>query len=227
MSYHKNFIDTNIIKPTQAIKNDSLIGCSFEEVIEALDILTKMHEYLCKNHKKPFEKMWNEIVNDSIAVIYNILSGFYHTANVSMRCILEIGCSSFYFFDHQVEYYLYEYENAPMDKYVSSLVNEYSFFTTKYIKAFNTNIDSQQSNPDSVSTKLKAMYKFLCDVVHGRYTTLTKVDSLTINFNRSAAERSKQNFLDIIGMFAVMYELRFSTGDQDIIKWTKKMGVLK
>lgn len=228
MSFVKGSILSSILKPLEDIQKKSLNGNNWEQYLKNLNSLISMHEYLCEKHYEPFGVMWNEIVNDTIAVIFNALSGFYHTAIINLRSILEIACSSFYYYDHLIEYHLYEKEGQIADTYVSRLINDYQFYTTKYIRGFYKDIDAIQKEVNSVSLFLKSLYSNLCDVVHGRYSTFTKRDELKIEYSIDELKRFEKQFNKVLGVIAVMFVLRFSeySDDANISTLANTIGVV-
>lgn len=165
-------------------------------MLEYINVFISVKEMLQNEDEKVFS-IWNEIVSDSIACMYNALSGFYHTANIGLRSILEMACSTFYYCDHKIEHYLYSEQNAKADKYVNTLVDNFDFYKTNYIKAFYPQIDNEEKEVDAVSKYLKKLYSKLCDIVHGRFYTLSKTDELNIEFNMAQFNYFQDNFKNV------------------------------
>jgi hypothetical protein len=174
------------------------------------------------------EPIMNEIVSDIISVISTSLQGHYRLAASGLRNILEISCSAIFYFDHPIEYKLYKDFDFKADKYVSTLINEYHFFKSNYIKTFYPNIVSKEKETDSCSVYLNRTYAKLCDIVHGRYLTLTRVDGLKIEYNQEQFSRFKNIFEYTLGAFFLMYVLRFDDfSNADILNVVKKTNTLK
>jgi hypothetical protein len=170
--------------------------------------------------KKPYLKdIFNDIVSHTISSIILGTSGFYGASLITLRSILELSCNAFFYVDHKIEFDLYKNQNMPADKYVSTLVNDYKFFTTNYIESFYSDIKTIQSDNDSVSQYLKKLYSDLCDFVHGRYRCLTNKEFLKIKYNVEKYKIYEKHFTNVLSIISVMYILRFDpTKSNDLIK---------
>lgn len=225
MAFTKKQIKENIIEPVQKIQDKSISDNNLTDMMKCLNVCITISEEF-KDKDEEISKIWNEIVNDTISVIYSCVSGFYHSSNIGLRTILELACSSFYFYDHKIEYYLFQNHNHQANKYVSTLVNEYHFYKSDYIRSFYKDIDSIEKEEDIIANKLKSIYSNLCDVVHGRYKTLTKTEGLNIDYNKADLKVVEKNFYDVISIIAVMFILRFNyKKDNELIDLANKSKI--
>jgi hypothetical protein len=156
---------------------------------------------------------WNEIISDVIGIINAGLSGQYRLAMGGLRGVLELGSSAFFYYDHKIELQLFINERLKADTYVSMLVSDYFFFKTAYVRVFKPDIDSIQSGTDSVANFLRETYSKLCDVVHGRHGTLTKLERLEINYSKPIFKKFESLLFDTLSCVALMYVLRFNKFD--------------
>lgn len=228
MSFIKIQVKKDILGPIKSIQNISISDNDLNGMMDCLNSCITICEYFQQKDVE-ISKIWNEIVTDVISVIHSAISGFYHSSNICLRTILELACSSFYYYDHKIEYYLFQEHNYLANKYVSTLVNEHSFYKTDYIKSFYKDIEKVEKEKDIVGTKLKSIYSNLCDVVHGRYKTLTKTNGLKIEYYKSDFKIFEKNYYDVISIIAVMFVLRFDyKDDKSIISLANKskVGVL-
>ena len=173
-------------------------------------------------------KIWNDIISDLLSSISSACSGFYRSGIVNLRSILELGCNTFFYLDHKIEYYLFEHENAKADKYVSTLIRDFNFFTSKYINSFNLAIQYHETTVDSVSNYLKQIYSQLSDVVHGRYNSLLKVNNIQVEYEIRSFKTYEELLSKTIGILCVMFILRFNNDKIDEINsLALKTGVIK
>ena len=209
MSFTKKIYEDNIINNVEKINKtttDDIDITPLLDLIDAtLDVLEKISIF-----DNEISEFWNEISSDVIASVYSATSGFYRQAIITLRNILEIGCLSFFYLDHKIEYHLFKSHDAKADKYVSVLIREFNFFTTNYIHAFYLDIKSKQSSVNSISNYLSSLYKQLSDIVHGRYKTLTKKSKLLISYDRESFHFFIDKFKSVIGILVAMYILRYN-----------------
>ena len=208
MSYTKLTLE-QFSSSINKIFNETLSDNDLANILEYLNTLFEISEKFI-TRDEDLEFYWNEIISDIISVIYCGTSGQYRLAISGLRNTLELACSAFYYLDHKVELKLFMNENFKADKYVSSLIHEYHFFKTNYIRTFNDNIDSIQVKEDSVSSFLNLTYSKLCDVVHGRYNSLTKTDNLTIEYSQSLYKKFEKSYTCTLSSIATLYILRFN-----------------
>ena len=172
--------------------------------------------------------LMNEIVSDLISVITTSLQGYYRLGSSGLRNILELSCSAIFYYDHKIEFKLYRDFDFKNDKYVSTLVNEHHFFKSNYIKTFYPNIISLEKETDSCSNYINKTYAKLCDVVHGRYLTLTQTENLKIVYDQAKFSKFKTILEYTLGAFYLMYSLRFNDfSNSDITKIIHKTNTLK
>lgn len=227
MSYTKVMFQDQIVGPVLKITNKSLEDNDYTEILNKIDITIDILDGIKKLNPK-IEELWNELASDVLASIYSASSGFYRHAILALRSVLEIGCNTFYYLDHNIEYEMFIKFNTKADKYVSSLVNDHAFFTSKYISTFYSDIDKIQTAPDSVSVYLKTLYGELSDIVHGRYNSLTKKQSLQIKYSKKEFKSYEQFLSRVLSILCTMYVLRFNEkGNHNIIKLAKLSGTVK
>lgn len=215
MSFTKKTVLDYILAPAQDIQNKTIQDNDLVDMLDCLNTLIIIKEYLVENNRESFEKMWNEIINDAISAMYCSISGFYHIAQISLRSILEIASSSFFYYDHRIEYYLFT-EKDEEATIISSLINDHKFYTTKYIKSFYVDIEAIQTKNDSVSTELSGLYRKLSNVVHGRFSTLTKKEDLIIEYSKEHFRQFEDYYVKVLGIIAVMFVLRFTGEGKEI-----------
>jgi hypothetical protein len=117
---------------------------------------------------------------------------------------------------------MFQNEDLKADKYVNTLVNDYQFYTSKYIRSFHKNIDLEQSKEDSVCEFLRKIYAQLSDNVHGRYKNLTKIKGLEIKYDKELLKRYERLLTDTLSILAVLYILRFNDEtNEEIVELSK------
>lgn len=227
MSYTKSMYKQQILEPVIKITQKSLDDNDFNPIFEKIDITIDL---LDKITSKDIHVgiLWNELASDVISSIYSATSGFYRQAILSLRSVLEIGSSSLFYYDHKIEYEMFIEFNTKADKYVSTLVNDYAFFTTKYTYTFFKEIENIQSSTDSVSNYLKITYGELSDIVHGRFNTLTKKQGLHIKYEKGQFKYYEKLLEKVISILCTMYVLRFSDfTSRGIVSLANKSGTVK
>lgn len=226
MSFTKTTFN-QILQAQNKIHDQSLENNDLTEVLSLINSTIYIQEKI-KEANAELEPLMNEIVSDVISVISTSLQGHYRLAASGLRNILEISCSTLFYFDHPIEYKLYKDFDFKADKYVSTLINEYHFFKTNYIKTFYPTIITKEKETDSCSAYLSKTYAKLCDIVHGRYLTLTRVDELKIEYNQEQFSKFKTILEYTLGAFFLMYILRFDDfSNTDILNIVKKTNTLK
>jgi len=227
MSYTKVQFKENILMPQQKIQEKTIQQNDLSSILLNIDATFKISDTFEKVDPE-IGKIWNDIISDLISSISSACSGFYRSAIVNLRSILELSCNTFFYIDHKIEHYLFEYENAKADKYVSALIRDYNFFTSKYIKGFKSNIKYHETNIDSISSFLKNIYASLSDVVHGRYNSLLKVNNIEVKYEINSFKTYEELLGKTIGIICVMFIYRFNN-DQitEINSLALKTGVIK
>jgi hypothetical protein len=225
MSFTKNTIE-QLIKASNQIQTESIEDNDLTDILEGLNVVIEISERISKNDKTT-DFYWNEIITELIAVIHSAISGYSKLGLTGLRNILELVCHSFFYYDHQIELKLSINENIKADKYVSALINDFMFFTSKYINTFYDDIEKLEHKPDSISGFLKIEYSALCDVVHGRHKTLLKKD-LSIKYDKISFKKFETHFLNITSVISNMYIVRHNDfNEQEIIKISKRLKLLK
>lgn len=209
MSFTKVAFENKISKPVREIQVHTLNDNDFTNILKYLNAIIDIKESIMLKDNSIGE-LWNEIVYDILSSIHSASCGFYRSAIVVLRSILELGCSSFFYYDHKVEYGIFQNENAKADKYVSTLVNEFDFYKTRYIRIFYSDIENKQNKEDSVSEFLKHIYATLSDIVHGRYNSLIKAKNLEVKYEKELFKKFEKLFVETLSILAVMFVLRFN-----------------
>ncbi len=208
MSYTKQTLEL-FSSSINKIFDETLSDNDLSEILNYLNSLIEISErFIKKDSELGF--YWNEIISDVLSVIHSGISGQYRLATTGLRNTLELVCSTFFYFDHKIELYLFINADFKADKYVSTLTNEYNFFKTNYIKSFNADIVRIQKNENSVSNYLNLTYGILCDVVHGRYKSLTKIDNNSIKYSKEQFKKFEKAYISTLSAIAVLYVLRFN-----------------
>ena len=226
MSYTKQTFQ-GIIDSVSNIQKNTIEDNDLTGILEYLNSLMEIGENISKEDKE-LEFYWNEIVSDAISSVFSAISGQYRIAITGLRNVLELSCHAYFYHDHKIELSLFINENNKADKYVSNLVKNFDFFTSPYIKTFYPDIINIQTRDNSISDYLISLYSKLCDVVHGRFKTLTKKDSISIEYNKNLFKAFESNFKDVINIITCMYILRFnSSPNKALIKLANKSNTLK
>lgn len=227
MSYTKSTFESMISQPVQSIQVKTIEEIDFTDILKYLNATIYMSEKIATKDSLIGE-LWNEIVYDLLASIHSASCGFYRSAIVVLRSVLELGCNSFFYLDHQIEYSIFRNANSKADKYVSVLINEYDFYKSAYIESFFPNIITCQIKQDSVSEFLKRIYASLSDVVHGRHNSLIKANGLEIKYEVEFFKRYQKLLFDTLSILAVMYALRFQDfSDVELVELSNKSGVVR
>jgi hypothetical protein len=209
MSYTKQTLESLLKANSDSIFKETLEQNDLTEILNNLNNIIDLSESF-NRVDNDIQPLWNEIISDIISIIFSSLSGHYRLSISGLRNLLELACSAFFYLDHKIEYKLYSNADFIADKYVSSMINDYHFFKTEYIKTFNNSIETIEVKPDSCSSYLTLTYKKLCDVVHGRYKTLTKTDNLIIEYNHNLFKKFETMYTHTLSAICVMYILRFN-----------------
>mgnify|MGYP000008873244 CR=1 FL=1 len=226
MSYTKEIFEKSINKPIACICKKTMEENDCSILLSQInDLMTVRDKFIEVNEE--CGSLWNEICIDSLSVINSAFSGFYRTAIVGLRSIYEIGCSSIFYHDHMIEYHLFKNEDKKADKYVSALVNEFDFFKSKYIRAFNSSFDSIQKEEDGIAKHLIRLYRELSDVVHGRYNKLTNIDVFQIEYNFQKYKQFEKLFIETTDMLLLVSILRFNIELENNKKIFERTGVIK
>ncbi len=226
MSYTKQTFE-QIINSVGIIQKNTIEDNDLSLFLEYLNTLMEIRDNIILKDKE-LDFYWNEIISDSISAIYSAISGQYRIAISGIRNIFELSCHAFYYYDHKIELRLFINENNKADKYVSNLVKNHDFFTTIYIKTFYSNIESIQFKDNSLSERLVYTYSKLCDVVHGRFNTLTKKNSLEIVYNKTYLKNFETAFKEVIQLICCMYILRFNDfSNKSLNKLAAKSNTIK
>lgn len=226
MSYTKELFEKFLSSPINLIKQRTIEQNNCSEILECINnLITVREEFVEKNTDCGI--LWNEICIDAISIVNSAFSGFYRTATIGLRSVFEMGCSSLFYHDHMIEYYMFKEENMKADKYVSVLVNDYSFFKTKYIKAFKSDIEEKQSEEDSISKYLLRLYGELSDVVHGRYNKLSNIQEFHIEYNIDQYKQFEKLFIKTVDILLVLAIVRFNIHIEGYEKIYKNTGVIK
>lgn len=226
MSFTKSTIQ-NIINAAEKIQNKTLLDNDLTAILKALNTCLEIRDKIIAQSNET-EFYWNEIISELLAVLYSSISGYPRLGITGLRNILELVCHGFFFYDHPIELKLSVNENSKADRYVSTLIKDYDFFKSNYIKTFKPDINIIQTTEDSVSIYLKKEYATLCDVVHGRHNTLTKNESLKITYVKKDFKNFENHFLNVTSIIANLYILRFdSFENSDFSEHASRLNLLK
>lgn len=226
MSYTKQTIE-HLFKANSKIFNETLENNDLTEILNNLNLIIDIKDDFISRDSE-LEPIWNEIISDIISIVFSAISGHYRLAISGLRNVLELGCNAFFYIDHKVEFKLYSNSNFKADKYVSAIINDYHFFKTEYIRAFNPDIETIQTKQDSCSSYLNTTYGKLCDVVHGRFQSLTKQTELKIDYDHSLFKKFESKYNYTLSAIALMYILRFNiTDNMGVINLAKTTNALK
>lgn len=218
---------TQIIKSTGSIQKRTMADNDLTEVLKGLYTVLEVSEKIVQQNNRT-EFYWNEILSELIAVIHSSISGYSRLGMSGLRNILELLCHAFFYYDHPIELKLSINENIKAKMYVTSLVNDQHFFTTRYIKTFNAKIEQLEVKPNAISNFLKYEYHQLCDVVHGRHHTLTKQAALKIKYSKTEFKNFERHFIIITSLIANMYLLRFEDyGSSSVVNLARQLQLLK
>ncbi len=209
MSYTKQTFKNLFEKGFLPLFNKSIDDNDLTNLLGNLNLLLEMKESLSIRESSQ-EPVWNEIISDTISSIFAALLGKYRLAMSGLRNVLELGCSVYFYIDHQIEFKLYRDEDYKADKYVNALINEFDFFKTKYIRTFYPNISDFEKSNDACSTYLSLTYSKLCDVVHGRYKSLTKINALDFKYEKEFFCKYEALFNYTLAAIVLMHALRFN-----------------
>lgn len=227
MSYTKQTLE-HFSKSINKIFDETLLDNDLTSVLDNLNTLIDIKERFTQKDAE-LEFYWNEIVSDTISLMHCGICGQYRLAITGLRNTLELACSAFFYLDHKIELKLYVNENFKADKYVSSIIQEFHFYKTTYINTFNNKIGTIQVKEDSVSSYLNLTYAKLCDVVHGRYKSLTKADKLTVEYSKEQFKRFEKSYICTLAAIATLYALRFddftSKEINDLVKKTNTLNI--
>ncbi len=227
MSYTKKAYEDNIIKNVQQINKTTINDNDITPLLNLIDNTLDILEGIQKSDSAIGE-LWNEIASDIISSVNSATSGFYRQGIITLRSVLELGCMTYFYADHKVEFHLFKTHDAKADKYVSTLIRDYDFYNTNYIHSFYSNIEVIQTKNNSVSNFLNKIYKDLSDVVHGRYKTLTKQSTLKIEYNKEQFNFYKDKLNSVLSILATMYILRFhDMENKSLITLANKSGTVK
>lgn len=227
MSYTKSTFKNSFQDPISGIQEESIKRHDLEELLSILNSCLYIQEKINENDID-IGLLWNNIIYDVISTIHSASSGFYRLANSGLRNVLELSCSSIFFYDHKVQYHLFSKENQMADKYVSKLVSEYDFFTSRYIRSFYSDIGEIETEENSISTYLKNKYRKLCDIVHGRFYTLDQSQKLQIEYSQGEFNRFIGNYKETLSIISVLYILRFNDFDnEELLKLANYTNTIK
>jgi hypothetical protein len=225
MSLTKEIIQ-NLNIAANSINHKTIVDNDLTDILNALNVIMEIKEKI-SNTNSTTDFYWNEIISELLAVTHSSLSGYTRLGITGLRNIMELLCHAFYYYDHPIELKLSVNENLKAERYVSTLVKDYLFYTTKYIKTFYEKIESEEVNTDSVSNFLKTEYADLCDFVHGRNSTLIKKSNLKIEYSKYQFKIFETHFLKISSLVANMYILRFNDkSNNSILDLSKKINLL-
>lgn len=225
MSYTKQAFEA-VIEKNQLIQKQTIDDNDLTALLVSLNsIMNVADKFSTKDGDLKF--YWNEVISEMIAVIHASISGYNRLALSGLRNILELTCHAFYYFDHKIELKIAQNTNSKADKYVSALIRDDLFFTSKYILSFDSET-YQEIKENKFSDFLKAEYAHLSDVVHGRNSTLLKVYGLNISYDKSAFKAFEARYMNVASIISAMYLLRFDDMVSiDVEKLASRINVVR
>lgn len=226
MSYTKEIFEKSIYQPIAVIYKETMEKNDCSILLNQINNLMTVRDKFIEVNEA-CGSLWNEICIDALSAINSAFSGFYRTSIIGLRSIYEIGCSSIFYHDHMIEYHLFKNENMKADKYVSTLVNEFDFYKSKYIRAFNNSFEKIQREEDCVSKHLTRLYSELSDVVHGRYNKLTNVHGFQIEYSIEKYKQFEKLFVETTDILLVLAILRFNIEFENNEKIFERTGLIK
>lgn len=226
MAYTKEIINNFLFTPVGEIQKETVANNDCAKLLEELNTFLILRDTIIQK-SNDIGELWNEMCIDLLSIINSAYSGFYRTAVIGLRSVFEMGCSSLFYLDHPIEFYLFQKENYKADKYVSTLVNDYSFYKTKYIKAFNASFHEIQKEEDVISKYLQRLYAELSDVVHGRYNKLANTNDFHIYYDMKKYKRFEDLYRKTVSILIIMVQLRLNVDIDNIQKYYGITGVIK
>lgn len=218
MSFTKRQVE-KLFQYAAEIKDETLENVDSSSELEAFNLVLNIAEEFRKKHTD-LGYYFDEIQSDMLSILQSGLTGNYRLAIGGLRGVLELICHVFYYCDHPLERKIFIDNDECATRYVSSLVQNESFFKTKYIKAFNANSKFEEVKTDAFAHLLVNEYKNLCDHVHGRTRSLTKIESQHISFDIKLYAALSKYYQNIVSILAMMFEFKFP-GNEDV---TKRVG---
>ncbi|MEX1376514.1 MAG: hypothetical protein AB1Z23_03460 [Eubacteriales bacterium] len=225
MSYQKIAIE-DLFSNLSSIKKSTLDESNLTDLLEYYDLFFEIRNFV-NSKDESVGKLWNEIIIELTNVITSLIFGFYRSSLVVLRGVLELSCSSFFYYDHKIEYFIFENHDKSADTYVSALTKNYSFYKTEYIESFYKNIQNEETETNSVSAKLNEIYSKLCDNVHGRYSHLSKIDDFSLKYIPKDCNSSINFITNTLSIISVLFVLRFNyKSSPSILKLANKSKVV-
>ena len=226
MAYTKEIINNFLFTPVNEIQKKTVTNNNCAELLEELNVFLMLRDTIIQK-SNPIGELWNEMCIDLLSIINSAFSGFYRTAIIGLRSVFEMGCSSLFYLDHPIEFYLFQKEDYKADKYVSTLVSDYSFYKTKYIRAFDEGFELMQKEEDSIAKYLQKLYGELSDVVHGRYNKLANTNDFHIYYDTVKYKKFENLYKKTISILVIMVKLRLNIDMENIQKYYRITGVTR
>src|SRR5690554_2001558 len=107
MSYTKSTYKKALLEPINKIQAETVVDNDFTNILSYLNGFMEVHEKI-NNLDLVGAELWNEIISDVISSIHSATSGFYRLSIIALRSVLELSCASVYYFDHEIEYKLFQ-----------------------------------------------------------------------------------------------------------------------
>lgn len=226
MSYTKKTFENLFNSGFVPLFDKSINDNDLTDLLGNLNLLLEVKDSFSEK-ESTLNPVWNEIISDAISSIFAALLGQYRLAMSGLRNVLELGCSVYFYLDHPIEFKLYRDEDYKADKYVNALISEFDFFKTKYIRTFHSAISDIEKSNEACSAYLSLTYGKLCDVVHGRYKSLTKIDSLDFKYEKKLFCKYEALFDYTLAAIVLMQALRFDElGKKEYNHLLKKTNTL-
>ncbi|MCS6118178.1 hypothetical protein G3444_04505 [Shewanella baltica] len=212
---------------THQILEETIKDNDLTLTLKSLNSIIDIKEKFINENGRDLEPYWNEIASELISALHAGVIGHVRLALTGLRNILEMTCHVFYYLDHKIEYSILLNNGGKSDKYVSSIISNELFFTSKYIKCFRSENVIEAKN-DIISIFLKNEYSSLCDIVHARTNTLLKFDNLKIEYNQSNYKNFEKHYINICSIISTLYITRFNyTENKDWNELALKTNTIK
>jgi len=138
----------------------------------------------------------NECVKGSILLAYG---GYYNSALVLLRSVIELGCYIIYFKDHPVEYSWWK-EKKDIGYSFNELIENYLFRLDFFDKFTITKRDGKKEN--ILKNAIKTTYSDISLVIHGRWKSDKNI--LLLDYDEEQFQHWYYDFLKTMDIFNIL-----------------------
>lgn len=139
----------------------------------------------------------NECVKGSILLAYG---GYYNSALLLLRSVIELGCYIIYFKDHKVEYSWWKEKKDIGYKSFNELIENYLFRLDSFDKFTITKNDGKKEN--ILKNAIKTTYTDISLVIHGRWKS--DKNTLLLDYDEEQFQHWYHDFLKTIDIFNIL-----------------------